>query len=896
MGVRANLPQADKNREKGSVHVGAPVRKEDKSIPPYLGEDYESHWGAFSFAGKTILDVGADYGSTGYFFLQKGGKKVIAVEADPSLFNQLVSNCRNYPEVIPVNLEVSQPKHFKELIEKYHPDVLKADCEGCEIHLLGVDENVLKSVPEYLIETHDHIALNAIRPRIEELFEKIGYSHNTIEVIPTVEVVHAKRTWDISTISEKDFVSLKNEVSLKKQELQIAKQRLASQKEHAANLEKELGGVQGELHSLSTDLKYLELELDIIKSSFGYSLMRFYGGRMDRAFPDGTRRGEFKKIVTSAVRVASKEGIRNLFELAFEKIRRREFRINPTAPLGIESQLNVVDAVRSVSLGTPLTHKVILHCDTPILSSTTTTKVSNAFVVSGWVLADPPVSGVKIYLDNELLGPAEYGTVRTSVGESYPGFPDSHRSGFRKFVSVDQKGTPRRCQLKIVAEVENSPAESIESTIEIGETPSYRPVSENVGRKLLNGRISVAILTRSPPDGFEQTLERLRNQRGASDIEIIIINSGTSDLSYLQERYKVRISKISPQDFGHASTRNYAAQKATGKYIVFMTDDAIPASDELLHNMIQTLEGSNSIAAVTARQIPRSDADPMYCQAIWGHYRMLGLNQDRIVGSSQLEHLTPQQKREICQIDDVCSCFRTDIFLKYKYAHTLEYAEDLELGMRLVKDGFKIAQLYSTGVIHSHNRPPSYYLRRSYVDYKVLSRLLGYEPPKSYPSDSWDDLLNSANNLCGSLDHLIDDLLSCQLCQYNISKTFEMVRNAIRHGHGSTEPRTNTKPRNEDLMQIMHEILTTTECQPKTQAISHHLADSYLRSLGTFEKWLINTRQDLKGMENEFPDTLYKVLATEIGNAVAEFMAHRTQAGHHDANAIELDRLLTKGV
>lgn len=218
--------------------------------------------------------------------------------------------------------------------------------------------------------------------------------------------------------------------------------------------------------------------------------------------------------------------------------------------------------------------------------------------------------------------------------------------------------------------------------------------------------------------------------------------------------------------------------------------------------------------------------------------------------------------------------------------------------MRLIKDGFKIAQLYSTGVIHSHNRPPSYYLKRSYVDYKVLSRLLNYEVPKSYPLESWDDLLNSVDNLRGSLDVLTDDLRSSLLCHYNIAKAFESVRNSIRHSQRSEKPRTNKKQHNEDLMQILQEIMTIAGCRLNPGVISHagHLADRYLRSLGTFEEWLMNSRQDLMSMEDEFVETLYKVFATQVGNEIAEFMAYRSQAGYRDSEGIEIDRFLTKGV
>jgi SAM-dependent methyltransferase/glycosyltransferase involved in cell wall biosynthesis len=547
-----------------------------------------------------------------------------------------------------------------------------------------------------------------------------------------------------------------------------------------SELVEELRTAVSERDSLSTKLQYATLELDTVKNSFGYRFIQFYSKRIDRALPEGTRRGEFRKIVVESLRIASTHGIRKLLGLALEKIKRREFYVIPTVP-------------------------------------------------------------------------------RVSIIES-----------------------------------------PLEGLLQITETDYSRPVeliSQDVELKPLGASVSVIILTKSPPNDFEQTLERLRGQKGVVGQEILVVNSGGCDLRSLAKKYGVKEYGILPEEFEHAATRNYAAEKITGDYVVFMADDAVPATEHLLHDMTKIIESSRTVGAVTARQIPRSDADMMYCQAIWGHYRMLGLDRDRIVGSSRLEDLTPQQKRAICQIDDVCSCFRTDVFLKYKFVKGLGYAEDLELGIRMVKDGLQVAQLFSAGVIHSHNRPPSYYLRRSYVDYKVLSKLLDYQVPefKSWPVESWNGLIDLILRLIGSLDFTVDALLACRLCDYNISKAFERIRKSIRKDFGL---RGDTKTHNEDLLQILQRIKTISGYRPGSEALSRGnlLAERYLISLGTLEEWLSKSHQDLSSVEAQFFDTLYKMCAVEIGHALGEFMAYGTDAGSHEEKVSELDRFLSEGV
>ncbi len=68
----------------------------------------------------------------------------------------------------------------------------------------------------------------------------------------------------------------------------------------------------------------------------------------------------------------------------------------------------------------------------------------------------------------------------------------------------------------------------------------------------------------------------------------------------------------------------------------------------------------------------------------------------------------------MASLDNVCLGIRKSVFRGYKF--TAEYAENLELGMRLIKDGHSLIFQVSNAVIHSHSRSALYFLRRSYID------------------------------------------------------------------------------------------------------------------------------------------------------------------------------------
>jgi hypothetical protein len=129
---------------------------------------------------------------------------------------------------------------------------------------------------------------------------------------------------------------------------------------------------------------------------------------------------------------------------------------------------------------------------------------------------------------------------------------------------------------------------------------------------------------------------------------------------------------------------------------------------------------SNDVAAVSCAEFPWESADLFYRAIAWNHYRFLEVDkEDRIMryGGSE-DHVS---LRKNGQLSDLACLISKDLFTKYKYK--TDYGEDLDLGLRLIRDGYEIAFLGSTRIIHSHNRPAYYYLKRGYVENTFLPRI-----------------------------------------------------------------------------------------------------------------------------------------------------------------------------
>ena len=134
-------------------------RKLRREMQPISNENYDRHWGYLSFKGKVVLDLGADYGSTAYYFLKKGATKIVAVEGDPKLASKLRHNYRRNYSAVCIEKWLEDGQGISNLIAQFAPSIVKVDIEGEEKSLLSVD--ILK-VKEWLVETHSQQVHNTL--------------------------------------------------------------------------------------------------------------------------------------------------------------------------------------------------------------------------------------------------------------------------------------------------------------------------------------------------------------------------------------------------------------------------------------------------------------------------------------------------------------------------------------------------------------------------------------------------------------------------------------------------------------------------------------------------------------------------------------------------------------
>jgi len=421
----------------------------------------------------------------------------------------------------------------------------------------------------------------------------------------------------------------------------------------------------------------------------------------------------------------------------------------------------------------------------------------------------------------------------------------------------------------------------------------FKTVSSPEEVKTIEKKVSIVIPSKNAGSDFEFTLEKIRNQKGVKDIEIIIVDSGsTDDTIKLAEKFGSKVYGIRPEEFNHGETRNYGADNASGDYLLFIVQDAIPIGEYWLYNMVKVLESDNKIAAATCRQVPRSDADLFACFSLWNHYRTLDFLEDRVSSPNQkLNDLSPLEKRRIAGLEDVCCLIKKDIFgdLRFK---KLRYAEDLELGLRILENGHKITFLYSAGVIHSHNRNPSYFLKRSYVDNKELSRILSSEPPYYIKDYNINDIFSNNRTLYAALNASIESLKSLSFDENAgniISKLKPLIQKNLKRNY--LELKNFEKGNNslDDLFDETQKIIGPVNFNSNNTIIQH-----YYNLLDDFNAYL-DVYKSLNDKKADFVNSLYKLFAVVAGSAITDYYLFKSNNDGIDEELMAIDYILSEG-
>jgi GT2 family glycosyltransferase/glycosyltransferase involved in cell wall biosynthesis len=253
-------------------------------------------------------------------------------------------------------------------------------------------------------------------------------------------------------------------------------------------------------------------------------------------------------------------------------------------------------------------------------------------------------------------------------------------------------------------------------------------------------RVTVCIPIYNGGELLMRVIAKVRSQRAPWPFEIVIVDSSSTDgaidrLPPAAPRGTetaapgLRLKRIPKSEFQHGRTRNLCASLAHGEFIAFLTQDALPADDFWLYNLVTMLERSPKAAGAFGRHLPYPSADPFTRRDITNHFdgclkQPLVLSRDsRLVGVED----GGQTARQILHyFSDNNSCLRKTAWQAVPYPE-IEFGEDQVWAETIIRLGYEKLYVPSAIVYHSHEHTPTEIAERSATESFFFATMFGYE-------------------------------------------------------------------------------------------------------------------------------------------------------------------------
>ncbi len=209
--------------------------------------------------------------------------------------------------------------------------------------------------------------------------------------------------------------------------------------------------------------------------------------------------------------------------------------------------------------------------------------------------------------------------------------------------------------------------------------------------------ISIVIPVKNGGADLARCLDGIGAQVVDEEVEIVVIDSGSTDGSVVQARERGAIVREIPaREFSHGASRNLGASLASGELLVFISQDAYPVDERWLERLTGPLREKESlVGGVYGRQLPHPGARPperYFLDFLYGA-------QPRRQSAAGTHQLT----METTLFSNVNAAMPRSLWERFPFVEDIIMSEDQDWSRRVLLAGFTVVYEPAAAVRHSHN-------------------------------------------------------------------------------------------------------------------------------------------------------------------------------------------------
>lgn len=210
-------------------------------------------------------------------------------------------------------------------------------------------------------------------------------------------------------------------------------------------------------------------------------------------------------------------------------------------------------------------------------------------------------------------------------------------------------------------------------------------------------------------------LDAVMGQTRVPDDVLIVDSSSDDNTLRIAASYPgVRAMVIEREDFDHGGTRQLALEEVTGDFVLFLTQDAVPADEHYVENLLAPFD-EPSVGMVSGRQVAKSGAR-RYVQLVQEFNYPLTSN---IRTKEDIERLGIKA----FFASDACSAYRrSSIEAIGGIPRPCSTNEDMLAAARLLRANYSVVYAADACVLHSHNLTLREQYRRNYAVGQFLAK------------------------------------------------------------------------------------------------------------------------------------------------------------------------------